>query len=311
MRRAFLLLIALLFAATAHASGIYNKAANGIGQIDGINNFSASGGGFDPSCTAIFTAFTTPPTGPRKTLICNTVTSLKTAGVWTLFDGLWMFAAADSQAATINWVNPTGTAAAPTNSPSFTTDRGFAGDGTTSFVNTNFTPSAGVNFTQTNAHFSIWDLTNRATNATQHGVSQTGSSPTAIGPFTFSSRLNDSVGTSPSTTVSNGHFLVSKTTGTIRNNYFNGSALNNGTGAVSGTRASIPIWIGGVNSNSALISGSTDQISMASVGAALTSTQETAFYNTLLAYMQGVGAVSGGPSLDFSISTNSQYIGLL
>lgn len=250
---------------------------------------------FDSASLAIFNAFTTPPTSARRVLIDTCVKAMKTAGVWTLMDALWMFAAADSQAATINWVNPGGTAATPTTSPTFTADRGFNGDGSTSYVNTNFIPSAGTNFTQNNAHFSNWDLTNRAADTTQSGVAQTGNGTISITPFftgsLFVSRLNDSAGNTVASAGSNGHSLVSKTTGTTRNNFRNGASLGSSTSAVSATRASIAIFIGGTNTNGTLTAGTTDQYAMASVGAGLTGTQITNFYNALQTYLHALGAV--------------------
>lgn len=96
--------------------------------------------GFDADAQAIFGAFTTPPDDTRKGLINAYVLALKAGGVWNSLDGLYVFAAADSQAALINWRNPGTHDATLVNAPTFTQDRGFTGNGTNSYVNSNFNP---------------------------------------------------------------------------------------------------------------------------------------------------------------------------
>ena len=69
-------------------------------------SFTTVAGGYDAATEAIAAAFTTPPTTARKNLIDAAVVALKSAGVWTKLDALYLFAAADSQAAIINWKAP-------------------------------------------------------------------------------------------------------------------------------------------------------------------------------------------------------------
>ena len=123
-------------------------------------NIEATGIVYDSASMAIFNAFTTPPTQARKALINNAVVSLKNGGIWSLLDTLWMTAAADSQAATINWKSPATFTLAPQSAPTFTADRGFAGNGTTSFLKTGFIPASnGVAYVQDSASMGFWGLT--------------------------------------------------------------------------------------------------------------------------------------------------------
>lgn len=116
--------------------------------------------GSDADAQAIFGAFTTPPDDTRKGLINAYVLALKAGGVWNSLDGLYVFAAADSQAALINWRNPGTHDATLVNAPTFTQDRGFTGNGTNSYVNSNFNPStAGGLYVQNSAHISARSLT--------------------------------------------------------------------------------------------------------------------------------------------------------
>src|SRR5690606_35810663 len=97
---------------------------------------------------------TTPPTRARQLLINTTITNLIAAGLWPKLDVLYLLAAADEQAARLNWKNPGTFTCTAVNSPTFTADRGFAGDGSTSYLDTNFNISSasGRLYEQNSAH---------------------------------------------------------------------------------------------------------------------------------------------------------------
>lgn len=97
----------------------------------------SGGASYDASSLAIFAAMTTPPSTQRKTDINNTVVSLKSAGIWSGLDRLWMLWEADTQASLLNWIDPTNDPLIPSGSPTFTADRGYTGNGSTmSLANT-------------------------------------------------------------------------------------------------------------------------------------------------------------------------------
>lgn len=95
---------------------------------------------FDPSSRAVFAAMTSPPTAGRKRLIDRTIRRLKAAGLWSQIDCMYVMAAADSQAALVDWMKPSRTAT-PVNSPTFTADRGYAGDAATSYLTSGYIPN--------------------------------------------------------------------------------------------------------------------------------------------------------------------------
>jgi len=67
---------------------------------------------------------------------------LKVAGIWTNLDVFYMFATdGNSSFATLNWKNPNTNQSTLVNSPTFTTNQGFNGNGTSSYINTNYNPS--------------------------------------------------------------------------------------------------------------------------------------------------------------------------
>ena len=98
----------------------------------------------------------TLPSASQQTIQNNLVESLKTEGFWSRLDSLGMFATnGDSDFALIDWKRLSGMSGV--NAPAFTTNVGFQGDGSTSYINTNFNPSTDAsNYTQNNAGISIY-----------------------------------------------------------------------------------------------------------------------------------------------------------
>lgn len=76
------------------------------------------------------------PDATRMGHIDTLVRALKTAGVWTKMDALYLFAAHNSQAALLNWKGATYNATA-TNSPTFAADRGYTG-ASTKYIETGY-----------------------------------------------------------------------------------------------------------------------------------------------------------------------------
>jgi hypothetical protein len=124
-----------------------------------------SGSGFDADAQAYFdevslsdVAYTVP--------INQFVLDLKAASLWTKFDRLWVLANKDATAA-LTCLKSLQTATA-VNSPTFTAGQGYAGNGTTSYINTGFDPSThGVNYTLDSAMMTLY-----CRSATNPGVSQ-------------------------------------------------------------------------------------------------------------------------------------------
>lgn len=135
--------------------------------LTGTGTYS-TGGGYTAEATALFARMSVQPDPTRKGLInayivcekggAGSINGTDLWSGWLVFD---VFAAHDAQAALLNWK---GTSFTPTavNSPTWTTDSGFLGNGTAGtgasaggvdkYVNLNFTPSTDGGTTyQTNA----------------------------------------------------------------------------------------------------------------------------------------------------------------
>lgn len=82
------------------------------------------------------------PNASQQTLQNTLVEDLKTAGIWSKLDVFYVFATnGDSDYATLNWKSPSSFQATKVNSPTFTENQGFQGDGLSSYLDTNFNPT--------------------------------------------------------------------------------------------------------------------------------------------------------------------------
>lgn len=93
----------------------------------------------------------TLPSYSQQILQNDLLKAMKSSGVWDKLDVFYNFANDGSEGfATINWKNPSLYLATAPNGITFTENIGFTGGGT-SFINTNFRPSDGVQYQQNNA----------------------------------------------------------------------------------------------------------------------------------------------------------------
>jgi hypothetical protein len=89
----------------------------------------------------------TLPSASQQLLQNQLVVDLKDGGIWSKLDTFGVFATdGDSDFALIDWIRLTDYTAV--NSPTFTANQGFQGNGTSAYIDTNFNPStSGVNYT--------------------------------------------------------------------------------------------------------------------------------------------------------------------
>jgi hypothetical protein len=204
---------------------------------------------------------------------------------------LYLFAAADGQAALVNWKTPGTFNAGLVNTPAFTADRGFTGNGSNAAITTGYTPSiAGAGMTQNSAHVSGWSNTAGAaanTNQRLVGNSSLVANRILLMPRNTgniaSSLLNSGTVLDPANTLSDGHFIANRSASNAAQVYRNGTSLGSGAPASTGlSTASIRF----LQDNATF---STLQISSASIGQSLNATQAGDFYTALRAYMTAVG----------------------
>lgn len=242
---------------------------------------------YDPAAVLIFAGFTAPPTDARRTLINACVLALKAGGIWNLLDILYALAAADGQAARINWKNPGTFTATAVNSPVFTADRGFAGDGSTSYVDTVWSPATnGVNFTRNSASYGGWQTTEANAAQPLLGTGASGANQLfARSGGVAAGRINQTAGSVTGTVSSSIGW-----TDVVRPSAGSQSIAQNGVSVGTGVLASVAVPNESFTILKATAAFSAQQAAAAFVGGALNSTQRLALYNAMLAYMQGVGA---------------------
>lgn len=230
----------------------------------------------------------------RQTLVDNLITSLKSGSVWTTRDAIYLYAAENSQSSLRDI--KTALAATAVNSPTFTIDRGYAGNGTTSYVDTNYNPTtfSGASFVQDSACFGGWCLTSAQT-ATNSLGEYDGTDGCTLVPRdaadTAHLRINqtlDSIGTASASTDGSGLWSANRSGANASEFYRNASEL---TVATNPDRVSVAV--NNLTFSTGRISASlfgTQQWACFHAGGSMNSTAQTAFYNALLTYMQAVGA---------------------
>lgn len=236
---------------------------------------------------AVFRAFTTQPTAPRKAVINSLISSLKNAGLWSILDVLYIHAAADSQAALINWKRPGTFTAALVNAPSFTADRGFTGNGSNAYIETGFNISTnGVNFTQNSACLIGWSRSGVGTSGAVVG-SSSGKFNLDLNHWTndaTTSFLNTASGSDDAGLVP-GLAVVSRTSSTAIALYKDGSSV----ASYSATSAAVAnVTLRGLYAED-VATGSVQLMGMG-LGGALTAGNVTNFNTAMQAYKTAVGA---------------------
>src|SRR6185295_18996207 len=116
------------------------------------------GRGFTIEAKTLFAAMNVKPPIQRKIVINDCIVALKNGGVWSELDGLAVFAAADSQAALLNWINPGTFDFTANNAPTFTANVGYTGNGTNAFLSCSYNlSSSGGQYAQNAATIFGWD----------------------------------------------------------------------------------------------------------------------------------------------------------
>jgi hypothetical protein len=257
-----------------------------------------SGGGFDPATVTLInylTAQGVPPSGADQTAYNNFIVGLKSAGIWSLFDVIYLFAAADQTAALVNLVNPGTFNATTVSSLTFTAYQGFTSNGTSSYVTSNFTPSSqGVNYTLNSASIAARSLTAAGAANNNHRIvgrtTNDGTGRPSIIAFdtgsVYGSAINSaSVNESSTDSSSQGLYQISRNGSTV-SRYKGGSSI----GDITVPSVSLPGSAVTFCADPGSSVFSTLQIASGALGAALTSTQAASYNTVENAYMTAVGA---------------------
>ena len=292
MRRLLFLWVLLPALTFAQIKGQVGGAANGALRT----SFSDKIGGqpFNDDYLAVYDAFTTKPDAATKVIQNALVVDLGT--YWDSLDYLNVYAVhtnGDGEAL-IDWKLPDSTATA-VNSPTFTASQGFLFNGTTQYINSDFTASVdGVQYTQNSASAMAYIRNNIQSNVI-FGVDDDVPPPRKES-FLYSRftddkayiMLNGDTAEGAANVDSRGMYIISRTGASIVKLYRNKIAIINGID----TSVGLPghsYYVGALNNDDVAASFSAYQISMFAAGAGLSQTAVTAITNAFETYMDALG----------------------
>lgn len=245
-------------------------------------------GGLSSETRSLVDAMTVKPTSTRMRRIDRVIRGLKQSGVWDKLDVFYMLAAHDSQAARLNWKTPGTYTLTVNNSPVFTADRGYQGDGVSGYLSSTLDVStAGGQYALNSAVFGVYvnavnsvasgfDLTIGTTGRLSHNAGLTG----------YGVRVNDGSANLNIGAPTVGHFAGRRNIAGGKEGWKNG-VLTAGPDVVASTALSSGFALLGTTAGA---SPSNARLSAAYLGGAPTDAQMAEMNTHLLTYLQGVGA---------------------
>ena len=230
----------------------------------------------------------------RKALVSALIAGIRADGDLPSLDNLLLLCAEDSQGALVDVI--AGRTATAVNSPTFTANQGYAGNGSTSYVNTNFNPATqGTAFTLNSCHMMIYDRTARTAVSTAwncgNGDNVTTNLHLGVRKSGSTISLMNCVTTNSYTPPSNsqGIFIANRSTSLATQTYWAGSSLGANAADPSVSIASQTIFIGGAN-DTALSGPITDQHGLFAAGGSLSSAAALRMTNRYQTFLTAVGA---------------------
>lgn len=277
------LALALLWT-PARADLLNTGVGNGYSTLScsQATTFLARTSGLDAAHTAAYT-----------NLICGLVAN----GLWSGFDFLYVFSTQDATTAGLNLVSTSYTAT-PTSSPTFTADRGYAGNGTSSYVSSNWNPSTnGVQLTQDSASIGVWSLTDKVS-ATSTEIGAVAAGATSFlrmqtkNAGNFTSAINNTTSVNVANTDATGFYTGNRSSSTAVTAYKNGVSV--GSGSIASTpRPNATMLIDAQTVEGTGPSNfSVSQLSIAFAGRSFSAVEQAQLYQVFCGWQKAVGAAT-------------------
>jgi len=247
-------------------------------------------GSFDIDAQAIISTMVIQPDITRQSLINTTVKNLKTAGIWSKLDGLWMLAAHSEQAGLLNW--KTQIAATKVSTPTFVTDRGFAG-GVGRAINTGVNLLNATNAQSNSISFGTYIITSSSGASYDCGVKGSG----LLGQNRIASNNSSTAtflcNTSSTTITANvssslGFYAANRSDSLAIQAYKNGQIIGFRS-IVSTNLPNFTFYLCGYN-NAGVVGSSLRRQAAGYVSSSLTPTQHASLYSIIQSYAESVGA---------------------
>ena len=229
----------------------------------------------------------------RAALMEKLVKGLKADGLWPLLDELWIFAAENGTQARTGV--KARVLAAAVNSPPFTTNRGYAGDGLSAYLDLNINPStAAGRFTRNDASYGAWIvIQNSVTGARLMGYDGlNGTELRYNAAANYGMGINSASYTPTGIASTSLGLMVATRVGASgagsQNTYYNGANL------VADNQAStaLPNWnffALGTSQFGGIAAPCDARLGVSFIGGSLTAVQVTSLYSRLRTHMTAVG----------------------
>lgn len=234
----------------------------------------------------------TAASGDTLTALDTFIATLKSTGIWTLLDVVWLPATnGDSDFACYNLKDPTQFNLTKVNSPTHDSG-GFTGDGISAFLDTGLNLlNDGVNYTRNSSSAGVYMRSLTAGQSEMGACNATGSNGFIIGRNfgnrDFNSINNGVTNNAAPVNTDAGLFFLNRTNSTSYTSNINGSVFRTYSRASTALENTDVAILARKNSTTPL-QFSTGQVSFSFLGGDLSS-QATAFYNAIQTYMTSIG----------------------
>lgn len=228
----------------------------------------------------------------RVTALNTLVSSLLTAGTWELYDDIYLLAAeSETQALTSLKQRRLATATA---APTFTTDRGYAFNGTSQYIDTGFIASThAVAMTGSDMRIASYERTNLASVGYTAGAFTASTSNLRIrarnGANAAQGNLNSSA-LSFTNSNSLATVAISRTAGGTFEGWYRGASLGTASPTSETSLPTHAIYIGAFNNAGTAASFRAASVAVVTVGASFSSAQEAADYTAWQDFLTVIGA---------------------
>lgn len=282
----------------------------------GLTRFKGGRVRFDPDAENLFSRYMAEPSAARKRIVSDLYVSAKDHGFYGVFDALYLIGAGlddpgystahDAHASRRNIIADQYNLSA-VNSPVHVTDRGYAGNASSSYLNTNFNPTTAAlpKFQRDTHHIFVRVQNNRTAAAlkTAIGVRASGTNFFDLNPHAIEQAQPAGPLFRPGTsallthvvrvdgTGSKGHWLANRSSSNAIQGYRDGALIGSQVASASSVLLNGAIYLLVQNVIGASLTGySDDQLFVASLGGSMTAEQAASFATVINDYASAVGA---------------------
>jgi hypothetical protein len=276
----------------AFKDGIYSSYSN--------TDNETTGAGYEAESIALFnrmTALSETPDDTRKTVIDDAIAADKAAiGFTTKYDAMWLLAAHGNDSSLLNIVK-NATNCEVVDTPTFTTDRGYKGNGSSDALKTNYNLlNSSSLFTVNSGAFGLYVRENKQETTYMISASNADGKGISFIPRYTTNQTNSSLnGTSGSNSTptddSSGMWIITRDSNNLQYKIYRNGTLKYTIINTSDILINVIIYLLCYNSSGSLSYWSTNEVALAFVGDEM-SAQQVADFQTIWVdgYLNSIGA---------------------